>query len=78
MAHDEPTSHCYFKRQPETADEIDRACQAVLVSCCGAVQYGGDDPAIEARLSELNLQSAQEETVRRNGQAARVPWWRFW
>jgi hypothetical protein len=47
MAHD-PNAHCgyhcYFKKQPQTPEELDRAIQAVNVGCCGAVRYGGTDP----------------------------------
>lgn len=45
--------HCYFKRQPETPEEIERACRAVEVGCCESVRYGGRDPQILARLSEF-------------------------
>lgn len=53
MSHDESThgyGHCYFKRQPSTPDEVSHAIEAVKVSCCGAVRYGGSDPAIISRL----------------------------
>lgn len=53
MAFDEERGSCYFRRQPETREEIERACQAVWASCCEAVQYDGDDPTILARLHEL-------------------------
>src|SRR5262245_43124664 len=33
--------HCYFKRQPATPQELQRAVMAVAVGCCGAVRYGG-------------------------------------
>jgi hypothetical protein len=42
--------HCYFKRQPETPEEFERAMRAVEVGCCGAVRYAGTDPAIIGRL----------------------------
>jgi hypothetical protein len=63
MGHDEDPSviyHCYFKKQPSTPEEVERAIRAVWISCCGAVQYDGDDPAILQRLAEL-----EEETRRR-------------
>jgi hypothetical protein len=47
--------HCYFKRQPETAEELEKAIQAIAVSCCGAVRYGGTDKRITARLLDLGL-----------------------
>lgn len=44
---DDPDStHCYFRRQPETADETAQAIDAVLVSCCGAVRYGGSNERV--------------------------------
>jgi hypothetical protein len=38
--------HCYFKKQPSTPEELGRAIDAVVIGCCGAVQFGGDDPEI--------------------------------
>jgi hypothetical protein len=46
--------HCYFKKQPATAGETERAVQACRVSCTQAVRYSGNDPAILNRLRELN------------------------
>ena len=43
-------SHCYFKKQPETAEELDRAIKAVRVSCCGAYHYAGADPTVKEKL----------------------------
>jgi hypothetical protein len=54
MAHDlaaDGIYHCYFKRQPETAEELERAVMAVAVGCCGAVRYGGTNPTILHRLA---------------------------
>lgn len=60
---DGPGDHCYFKRQPATAEEVDRAIRALEVSCCRALRYGGDDPAIIARLEpELVDHASREET----------------
>lgn len=52
MTHDE-CSHCYFFRQPETKEELNHAIMAVAVGCCGAVRYGGVDPEVIQRLTEL-------------------------
>lgn len=46
--------HCYFKKQPVTADETERAIMACAVSCTRAVRYAGSDPAILKRLQELH------------------------
>jgi hypothetical protein len=45
-------SHCYFQRQPSTAEEVDHALEAIRVACCGALRYAGEDPLILARLRE--------------------------
>lgn len=55
MAHDEDEGafgHCYFKKQPSTREELHQAVRACRVSCCGAVQYDGDDPEILRLLAE--------------------------
>jgi hypothetical protein len=44
--------HCYFKRQPEAPDEVERAVMACVVSCVRAVRYGGKNPKILKRLRE--------------------------
>ena len=36
-------SHCCFKRQPQTVEELQHALEAIHVSCCRAVRYGGSD-----------------------------------
>lgn len=41
---------CFFRKQPTTADQIDRACNAVVVSCVQAVRYAGNDPEIRRTL----------------------------
>jgi len=54
MAHDSGDHyHCYFKRQPQTRREVDRAIMAVAVGCCGAVRYGGHDRQIVEKLTSL-------------------------
>jgi glycerophosphoryl diester phosphodiesterase len=50
--------HCYFKRQPSTTEEVERAIRACSVSCVGAVRYAGNDPAILKRLQELRADDA--------------------
>ena len=49
--------HCYFKKQPQTPEELDRAISAMQVSCAAGVRYGGKDEAILKRLYALGLQS---------------------
>jgi hypothetical protein len=36
----------YFVKQPETPDEIQRACSAIRVCCVAALRYGGKDAEI--------------------------------
>jgi hypothetical protein len=45
--------HCYFKKQPETNDEIERAINAIAVSCISGLRYGGKDEKILRRLYEI-------------------------
>jgi hypothetical protein len=51
----ETYSHCIFERQPETLDEVDRAIQAMHVSCVENLRYRGTDPAILQRLAQLGM-----------------------
>lgn len=44
-------AHCYFRKQPETSQEIEQAVNAVKGSCCGALRYSGSDPEIIKRMS---------------------------
>jgi hypothetical protein len=55
MAHDDEGDypHCYFKRQPETPEEVERAVMACFVSCVRAVRYAGKNPKILKRLQEI-------------------------
>lgn len=79
MAHDDNSDHCYFRKQPTSPDEIDRACLAVLVSCCGAVRYGGDDPAVEGRMSDLSRKFGGASATQSSTKPASTrPWWKFW
>lgn len=52
MAYDE-NLHCYFKRQPENAEEVEHAINAVRVSCIEVVLYKGNDPEILKKLNVL-------------------------
>jgi len=45
-------SHCYFRKQPQTAFEIEQAVKAIAVSCCDALVYDGSDPEILKRLGK--------------------------
>jgi hypothetical protein len=52
MSHD-GRGHCFFVRQPITAEEVDAAILSLWSSCCGAVRYGGHDHEILVRLAEI-------------------------
>ena len=51
--------HCYFKKQPETPDEVEQAVRAIVISCCGAVRYLGEDPAVLQRLRTVGTTTWQ-------------------
>lgn len=48
--------HCFFKKQPQTSDELDRAINAMHVSCIAGIRYAGKDENILMRLYELGLE----------------------
>jgi ferredoxin len=52
IAYDHDTG-CYFKKQPETDEELDRAIEAVEVSCIAALRYCGNNPHIIQRLRKV-------------------------
>jgi hypothetical protein len=47
---DEKSPSCYWIRQPETADEVDRAIRIIQTQDLGCHRYSGSDPAILERL----------------------------
>ena len=81
----------YFVRQPQTPEEVDRACRAIEVCCVLALRYGGTDPAIIRRLgndpaycdhilpggpvARPDWLAAERKAARRAG---RKGWRRFW
>lgn len=48
--------HCFFKKQPQTPEEIGRAINAMEVSCVRGIRYGGKNEAILQRLYDLGLE----------------------
>lgn len=50
MGFDSETMHCYFKRQPETPEEVEHAIMAVLASDIEGLRYSGNDPHILDKL----------------------------
>lgn len=51
---EEKSPHCYFKKQPRTPGEVERAIMACRVSCVQAYRYAGNDPKILDRFREFN------------------------
>lgn len=49
--------HCYFKKHPEREDEVNRAINAVAVSCIAGLRYTGADENILMKLYEIGEQS---------------------
>lgn len=43
---------CYFRRQPQSPEEVDHAIKAIHYSCVQALHYAGKDPEIIRRLRE--------------------------
>ena len=62
---DEATG-CYFRRQPQTFEELEQAIEAVHVSCVAALRYAGSDPEILERLRAKG-QKAQCDVLSRRG-----------
>ncbi len=56
-------AHCYFRRQPETDEEVQQAIYAMFVSEAWSIRYGGDDPAILQHLSDHGLSSLCDQPV---------------
>lgn len=54
-------SHCYFKKQPQSLEEIALAVKAVWANCCGSYRYAGSDPEVKESLKKANCESAIEE-----------------
>jgi ferredoxin len=51
---------CYFRRQPQTPEELIDAIEAVWVSCVQALRYSGNDPAILERLRAKGCKSQSD------------------
>ena len=58
----------YFVRQPQTPEEVERACSAIVVCCVMDLRYGGTDRAIIERLGNDPLAC---DWVIRDGQFVR-------
>ena len=52
------SGHCFFKKQPETPEELEAAFFVMHASCIANLRYRGRDPSILAALAACGL-SAQ-------------------
>ncbi len=52
------SSHCYFKKQPASPGELDRAVKAIRVNCCGTYRYAGTDGSIKKLLRRAGCEDA--------------------
>jgi hypothetical protein len=80
---------CYFRRQPQTPEELNHAIDAICVSDLGCLRYGGTDQAIIRRLHERGCGDRcdhpllGEPAVRRLNPpatpavASKKSWWRW-
>ena len=55
---DEPMSHCYWMKQPETPEELRQAFLIFDGQELGCHRYAGQDPEIQARLGPENCDNA--------------------
>jgi len=53
--------HCYFKKQPVTPEETDRAIRACEATCCGAYHYAGNDESIKQRFRDARCADVIDE-----------------
>ena len=46
---------CFFKKQPETQEELIRAFNAMAINCVATLRYAGTDPLILRCLREMGM-----------------------
>ncbi|HZR28820.1 MAG TPA: ferredoxin [Terriglobales bacterium] len=54
-------SHCYFKKQPQTKEELERAVKAVQACCVGSYYYAGSDPEVKKMLRRAGREYAIDD-----------------
>jgi hypothetical protein len=62
----EEQASCYWLRQPETAEEVDRAIKIIHAQELGCHRYSGNDPAILKRLPRAECDFYHPEKAFRN------------
>jgi hypothetical protein len=65
-------SHCYWKKQPETHDEMRQAIKIFDAQELGCHRYAGVDPEIQARVGRENCDRPLPR-VKSLGEAGFVP-----
>ena len=59
-------SHCYFRKQPSTLNEVEQAIMAIRVSEIAALRYGGDNPYILRRLKAFHCEDQCDHPLPRD------------
>jgi hypothetical protein len=67
---------CYFRRQPQTPEEVEQAIMAISVSCVGGPRYGGSDQSIIRRLHEKGCADQCDQPLL--GEPVRLPRRSLW
>jgi len=82
LMNDEPEyEECYFRRQPQSPIEVEKAIQAICVSEICNLRYGGTNPDIIHRLQELGCGSQCDNAPPTPPEPTPLPkpsWWRRW
>jgi hypothetical protein len=66
--------HCYFKKQPESPEELEQAIKAVDVSCWGAYRYSGHNPKVIGRLDSTACDNAKRPSLGQKALKRLVRW----
>ena len=61
----EEDTHCYWKKQPETPEELDRALKVLDQQELGCHRYAGSDPNILARVAPENCDHPAQTAERK-------------
>jgi hypothetical protein len=63
---EEPLNHCYWKKQPETPGELERAFKIFDGQGLSCHRYAGHDPAIQRRVGYEQCDNAPSNFLARN------------
>jgi hypothetical protein len=74
---DQDFDQCFFRRQPQSPEEVEQAIQAIYASDVGALRYGGTDQTIIRRLHELGCADlCDHELMDPPVEPVTKSWWR--